>query len=52
MWTDSTGQHKTEARMILTSDGQVTLERADGKVVTIPLERLSQQDRDYVASMP
>jgi WD40 repeat protein len=33
-------------------DGNVYLEKPDGGVVPVPLERLSKQDLDYLASLP
>lgn len=44
-WTDSTGRHKVDARLVLVSDRGVTLRKSSGKEVTLPLERLSEADR-------
>jgi endoglucanase Acf2 len=47
-WTDDTGQHRVVARLkSVTADG-VELELENGKRVTVPLHRLSPQDRAYV----
>jgi hypothetical protein len=48
-WTDNTGQHRIEAAYVFEADGTVTLDRADGRQVAIPLERLSEADRKCVA---
>ena len=47
-WTDSTGKHKTEARFRGILNGMVRLEKVDGKDTTLPLERLSDADREWV----
>lgn len=45
-WSDATGQYKIEAELISVSADSVQLKRKDGKVITVPLAKLSQQDRD------
>lgn len=47
-WTDDTGQHTTEAALVDFSDGQVRLRTADGSVLTVPVDRLSQADREFL----
>jgi|GEM_PF-6101410 len=47
-WTDSTGQHKLEAVFLRVENGQVQLQRKDGKITTMPLERLSAPDRELI----
>ena len=44
-WTDRSGEHQTEASLM---DLKVTLKKKDGTVVTVPLESLSDADRDYL----
>jgi hypothetical protein len=44
-WTDSTGRFKVEARLVKFEGGQVTLEKADGRTITLPLARLSDADQ-------
>ena len=44
-WTDSTGEFTIEAEFVALTDGQVKLRRKDGKVLTLPLSRLSEQDQ-------
>lgn len=48
-WTDSSGGHTVEARFVEVVDGNVTLSRADGRVVQVPIIRLSDADIFYVA---
>lgn len=49
IWTDSSGRHKTEAAFVRAEADSVHLKLANGRVVSIPLARLSKEDRDYVA---
>lgn len=50
IWTDSTGRHKTDADFVELKDGVVRLKKANGKIVFIPIERLSKADREFVKS--
>lgn len=50
-WTDNTGKHTVEAEFVSVAGEQVTLKRADGKVVSLPMRRLSERDRNYVESL-
>lgn len=44
-WTDVTGRHKIEAKLIEVKQGWALLERSDGEKVSLPLEKLSPADR-------
>jgi len=48
-WTDDLGR-SIEAEFIEFRDGNVRLRRADGKVGSIPFERLSEEDQAFVRS--
>ena len=48
-WTDSTGQHTVEAELLRVDDGAVRLIKPDGKILAVPIEKLSQADRRFVA---
>jgi hypothetical protein len=50
VWTDSSGTYRIEARLVDFVDGKVRIERKDGKVLTLPLDRLSEADQEYVKS--
>jgi mono/diheme cytochrome c family protein len=50
-WRDATGQFKVEAELVAVRDGKVYLEKTDGNVVSVPLEKLSRADRDYLKSL-
>ena len=47
-WTDSSGTHKFEGEFVNLTDGNVDIRSEDGKVVHVPLEKLSEQDQKYV----
>jgi len=49
-WTDSTGAFSIEAELVSSANNQVQLRKADGRVITVPLDRLSANDRAYVRS--
>lgn len=50
-WTDATERFKTDAEFVELKDGNVRLRKATGAVVTVPLEKLCDADRAYIASM-
>lgn len=50
-WTDDTGQFTVKARMTSFADGKIRLQRADGRVVILSLEKVSQADQEYVRQM-
>jgi len=43
-WTDSTAKYTVEAELVRFEDGKVQLRKADGTVVTVPIEKLSESD--------
>lgn len=47
-WTDSTGKFKIEAEFVELKDGKVALKKADGTTLSIPLEKLSKADQDFI----
>jgi hypothetical protein len=47
-WTDSTGAFRIKAKFLSYSSGAVKLEKEDGNVITVPLERLSAEDQAFV----
>jgi hypothetical protein len=48
VWTDSTGAYHIQARFRGINNGKVSLERSDGKVIEISLEKLSDADRRFI----
>ena len=51
-WTDRSGTYRIEADLVSVREGKAYLERGDGKVITVPLERLSVLDLRHMASLP
>ena len=47
-WTDNSGQFRVKARLISILDGKVRLLKETGRTTTVPVERLSTDDRAYV----
>jgi uncharacterized protein (TIGR03067 family) len=47
-WTDNTGAHRVTAQYVDQSPGAVRIKKVDGKIVAVPLDRLSEADRQYV----
>jgi len=49
-WTDATGKHTVDAKLVEVKDGMVRLESRNGKIVDIPLEKLSGADQKFLKS--
>jgi hypothetical protein len=47
-WADSSGTHKTEAKLIKIGAETVTLEKRDGSFKEVEIARLSTQDQQYI----
>jgi hypothetical protein len=47
-WTSANGKFSIEAKYLSSTKQQVTLEKANGTVITVDLSKLSEADRDYV----
>ncbi len=50
-WTSNTGKYSIEAELVEVRDKKVTLRKPDGSVVTLPVARLSDQDRRYLKTL-
>jgi len=50
-WTDSTGKYKIEGKFIKVTDDQVAILRDDGKVVRVPLAKLSEADQQHARKL-
>jgi len=51
-WTNHTGDFKVEATFLSFLDGKVKLRRKDGKEISVPLDRLSEDDQKFVKAQP
>ncbi len=47
-WTDNTGKYKIEAELVDCRSGTVRLKKTNGKIISLPLSRLSAADRQLV----
>jgi hypothetical protein len=50
VWTDSSGRYSLEADLIAFDDETVVLQRADHHLGAVPIEKLSDADREYLKS--
>ncbi len=50
-WTDRSGKFSVDAEFVEVLEDKVVLRRADGKLIKVPLERLSTKDRAYVNTL-
>lgn len=47
-WTDTTGEHRVEAEFAGLVSGTVKLRKTDGRIIELPLEKLSQADQQWI----
>lgn len=47
-WVDLTGAFRVDAEYLGRDDGNVRLKKLDGAVITVPISKLSQVDREFV----
>lgn len=47
-WVDATGKFKIEAELVSVEEGKALLAKPDGTRVAIPLEKLSEADREFL----
>jgi hypothetical protein len=50
-WTSADGKFTVEARLVEVGTEHVRLRKSDGSVISVPLAKLSRQDRDYVTQV-
>src|SRR4051812_36006407 len=50
-WSDDTGRFNVKATFIRLTESEVTLQKSDKSVVTVPLARLSADDKSYVKAI-
>ncbi len=51
-WTDATGTHHIEAKFQSMAAGNVKLIKRDGSALTLPLEKLSDEDQEWIRNRP
>jgi len=47
-WKDQTGNFQVDAKLVEFTNGQAVLEKTNGTVVRVPIEKLSQSDQDFI----
>jgi len=50
-WTSKSGKYTVKAELLSFAEGVVTLRRADGKKIEIPIAKLSQDDQKHVLAV-
>ena len=50
-WSDATGKFHVDAELMGVKDGKV-IEKVNGKVINIPLAKLSAQDQEALTKLP
>ncbi|NNE01187.1 MAG: hypothetical protein HKN47_28060 [Pirellulaceae bacterium] len=50
-WSDITGKFKVDAEFVEVTDGKVSLKRADGRTMSIPIDKLSAADQAHVKEL-
>ena len=50
-WTDKTGKFSVEADLVQVKGDKAILKKTNGKVIAVPLDRLSAADRRYLATL-
>lgn len=47
-WTNASGEYKIEAEFVSMAAGKVKLKKADGMIVTLPMDKLSDEDQKWI----
>lgn len=50
-FVDSTGKFKVEAVFVKLEDGKVTIRKRDGETKTLPLDKLSEEDQEFIKNL-
>lgn len=50
-WTSVGGGHRIRARLVKVTDGMVVLKTRQGKKITVAIEKLCDEDQDYIAEI-
>ena len=48
IWTDDSGKHNVNARLVGYEEGQVTLRKSDNSEIKVSIDTLSSADREYL----
>jgi hypothetical protein len=47
-WTSAGGKYSVKAKLVRVANGQVTLRRPNGKQITIDIDKLSEEDQEFI----
>jgi WD40 repeat protein len=50
-WVDATGKFKIKAKFLSNKNGKVELEKEDGRIITLPANKLSSTDQEYLKQL-
>ena len=50
-WTNDTGKFTIEAKLLKLEDDRVKLEKKDGRVIDLPLNKLSDKDKTFIETL-
>jgi WD40 repeat protein/mono/diheme cytochrome c family protein len=50
-WSDTSGKFRVTAEFVAVRSGKVFLEKPDGSVISVPVERLSEADQKFLQSL-
>lgn len=50
-WSDASGSFKIQAELVAVRGDKVVLEKADGKIISVPIDKLSPADQKYLADL-
>lgn len=50
-WTDASGAFSIEAELVEVKDGQAQLKKADGTVIAVPVDKLSEADQKHLTNL-
>lgn len=48
IWRDASGSFEISATLVATNATSVSLKKSDGETITVPIDKLSKRDQDYV----
>jgi hypothetical protein len=47
-WTSASGEYRVDAEFVSMAAGKVKLKKADGTILTLPMAKLSNEDREWI----
>ncbi|TWT77069.1 hypothetical protein Pla123a_24990 [Posidoniimonas polymericola] len=49
-WTDKTGRFSIQGSLVTADEREAVIRRADGRIINVPIEKLSEQDQSFLKS--